>query len=118
MSRVHLRSPAGEPLCGRVPAACACMTSDIAETTCRWCLDRGALPRVKPSRPFHHRHAAQDVLAALQGEPRVTWDRRRWTPAEDEVVTANSVPVAAARLNRTEKSVSIRKYRLCHKEAP
>lgn len=68
MSRVHLRSPAGEPLCGRVSAACACTTSDIAETTCRWCLDRGALPRVKPSRPFHHRHAAQDVLAALQGE--------------------------------------------------
>lgn len=67
MSRVHLRSPEGEPLCGRVPSACACMTSDIAETTCRWCLARGAPPRVKPSRPFHHRHAAKDILAALQG---------------------------------------------------
>ena len=47
---------------------------------------------------------------------KVTWEKRRWTADEDSVVMSVSTERASYLLNRTTRSVSIRKWRLQTKE--
>lgn len=43
---------------------------------------------------------------------KVTWERRRWTPKEDKIILDHPIQESIRILNRTEKSVKIRFFRL------
>lgn len=60
---------------------------------------------------------AQEVLAWTRpdGVMKNTWESRRWAAAEDEYAQNHTVEEAAAHLNRTVKSVELRRYRLARR---
>jgi hypothetical protein len=47
---------------------------------------------------------------------RITWERRRWTPVDDAIVSIFPVPEASELLSRTERSVHVRRFRLACEE--
>lgn len=70
-----------------------------------------ALPRKASS--------AQGVVAWVRPETmrRVTWERRRWTPEDDEVVLTMDTDEAVQLLGRTATSVRTRRWRLTQGDA-
>ncbi len=89
-----------------------CVFKEDAQALARFLYYPGSLCLARKNRK------AQQVLAWVRPATmaQVTWERRRWTSEEDQVVLGMSVLEAAKKLRRTEHSVRVRLSRLRCKE--